>query len=109
MFAHMLDFLNRSPPDPVRLPLTSSHWPVLTILGIYLVFIKIVGPWFMQNQKPYNLDRAIKIYNIVQIAYNVILLIFVSNALFFNKNILIFIICISKFKECALHAWSWQL
>eukprot|EP00099_Drosophila_melanogaster_P022478 NP_649958.2 uncharacterized protein Dmel_CG9459 [Drosophila melanogaster] len=76
MFAHMLDFLNRSPPDPVRLPLTSSHWPVLTILGIYLVFIKIVGPWFMQNQKPYNLDRAIKIYNIVQIAYNVILLIF---------------------------------
>ncbi|XP_017004978.2 very long chain fatty acid elongase F [Drosophila takahashii] len=76
MFAHILEFLGRSPPDPVRLPLTGSHWPVLIVLTTYLVFIKILGPMFMQSRKPYDLNGVIKAYNIIQIAYNMILLVF---------------------------------
>ncbi|XP_016975596.1 elongation of very long chain fatty acids protein F [Drosophila rhopaloa] len=74
MFAHIMDFLNQVPPDPVRLPFTSSHWPVLIILSTYMVLIKVVGPLFMQNRKPYDLRGAIKAYNIVQILYNIVLL-----------------------------------
>ncbi|KAH8354205.1 hypothetical protein KR084_003110 [Drosophila pseudotakahashii] len=76
MFAHIVDFLNRSPPDPVRLPFISSHWPVLIVLTTYLVFIKILGPMFMQSRKPYDLHGVIKAYNIIQIAYNLVLLVF---------------------------------
>ncbi|XP_017074380.1 elongation of very long chain fatty acids protein F [Drosophila eugracilis] len=75
MFANILDFLNRSPTDPVRLPLTSSHWPVLTVLTIYMVFIKVVGPMFMRNRKAYDLHKVIQAYNIVQIVYNTVLLV----------------------------------
>nr|XP_016938323.1 elongation of very long chain fatty acids protein F [Drosophila suzukii] len=76
MFSHIADFLNRSPPDPVRLPFTSSHWPVLIILTTYMVLIKIVGPMFMQNRKPYDLLGIIKAYNIMQIIYNTVSLVF---------------------------------
>jgi len=107
MFSHIADFLNRSPPDPVRLPFTSSHWPVLIILTTYMVLIKIVGPMFMQNRKPYDLLGIIKAYNIMQIIYNTVSLVFVSDLevlLVMNINL-----CISQIIVCALYAWTWKL
>ncbi|XP_017111287.1 elongation of very long chain fatty acids protein F [Drosophila elegans] len=79
MFAQMMDFLNRTPPDPVRLPFTSSHWPVLAILTAYMVLIKVVGPRFMKNRKAYDLRGAIKAYNIVQIVYNIIMFVSIAH------------------------------
>jgi p-aminobenzoyl-glutamate transporter AbgT len=35
--------------------LMSSAWPVLTIVGVYLVIIKVVGPNLMKN--PRGLSR----------------------------------------------------
>ncbi|XP_052847657.1 elongation of very long chain fatty acids protein F-like [Drosophila gunungcola] len=72
----LLEFLNRSPSDPVRLPLLGSHRPVLMILATYLVFIKVLGPKIMQNRKPFDLRGVIKAYNIMQILYNIVMFIF---------------------------------
>jgi len=44
-----------------------------------MVLIKIVGPMFMQNRKPYDLLGIIKAYNIMQIIYNTVSLVFVSD------------------------------
>ncbi|KAH8384122.1 hypothetical protein KR009_012195 [Drosophila setifemur] len=71
MLATISDLVNRSPPDPVRLPLVHSHWPVLAILSIYLLVIKWIGPKLMESRKPYDLRGVIKVYNIVQIGYNI--------------------------------------
>lgn len=80
MFATILDFVNRSPPDAVRLPLTGSHGPVLAILAVYLLFIKVLGPRLMANRKAYDLGGAIKAYNIFQIVYNIGMFVTVSVA-----------------------------
>ncbi|XP_033164539.1 elongation of very long chain fatty acids protein F [Drosophila mauritiana] len=76
MLGDLVDFLGKSPPDPVRLPLLASHKPVLMVLATYLLFVKIVGPKIMRHRKPFDLRGLIKGYNIMQIVYNVIMCFF---------------------------------
>ncbi|XP_017057399.1 elongation of very long chain fatty acids protein F-like [Drosophila ficusphila] len=73
MIGYLQELLSRTPPDPVRLPLTNSHGTVLAILISYLLLVKVVGPKLMESRKPFDLRGVIKVYNIVQIIYNVIL------------------------------------
>ncbi|XP_017057587.1 elongation of very long chain fatty acids protein F-like [Drosophila ficusphila] len=76
MFDDFIDFLKKSPSDPVRMPLLSSHGPILMILGSYLLFIKVVGPKIMEKRKAFDLRGLIKAYNIMQILYNGVLFVF---------------------------------
>ncbi|XP_016959886.1 elongation of very long chain fatty acids protein F [Drosophila biarmipes] len=76
MLDDLVNFLNKSPPDPVRLPLLGGHKPVLMILAAYLLFVKVVGPKIMKKRRPFDLRGPIKVYNIMQILYNVIMLVF---------------------------------
>ncbi|XP_050521966.1 elongation of very long chain fatty acids protein AAEL008004-like [Daktulosphaira vitifoliae] len=50
--------------------LMSSMWPVLLILIAYLYFVLKLGPSIMKNRKPFNIDRIVMIYNIVQVLYS---------------------------------------
>lgn len=78
MLASMLDKLDSDPADPVRLPLLTSQRPTLILLASYLLFIKVIGPKIMENRKPFDLRGAIRVYNITQIIYNVLMFSFVS-------------------------------
>lgn len=44
-------------------------WPMLAIVVGYLVFVK-VGPHYMQNKKPMDLNIVMKIYNFCMILLN---------------------------------------
>ncbi|XP_051165729.1 elongation of very long chain fatty acids protein-like [Leptopilina boulardi] len=47
--------------------LMRTPWPGLALLGFYLHFVFNVGPRFMANKTPYQLDRIMQIYNVVQV------------------------------------------
>ncbi|XP_023718136.1 elongation of very long chain fatty acids protein AAEL008004 [Cryptotermes secundus] len=47
--------------------LMGSPWPVLFIGISYLYFVKSLGPCLMKNRPAFNLDRTIRMYNLVQI------------------------------------------
>ena len=55
--------------------LTSPFHHVVPVVGIYLTFVCYIGPRFMQDRKPYHLNRLIKWYNYVNIACNGIMCI----------------------------------
>lgn len=41
--------------------------PLLTIFAIYLFYVLKIGPRYMKNRKPFNLQKFIRCYNIFQI------------------------------------------
>ncbi|KAH8260940.1 hypothetical protein KR044_000897, partial [Drosophila immigrans] len=63
------------PLDPAtkNLPLAGSHWPLTTIIAMYLIFVLKLGRKFMEHRKPYNLKKVLAFYNIFQVIYNSIL------------------------------------
>ncbi|XP_060659637.1 elongation of very long chain fatty acids protein F-like isoform X1 [Drosophila nasuta] len=65
-------FFGLPPPDPEtkNFPLLGSHWPLTTIIAVYLIFVLKLGPKFMENRKPYNLTYVLNFYNIFQVIYN---------------------------------------
>ncbi|KAH8260937.1 hypothetical protein KR044_000898, partial [Drosophila immigrans] len=54
-------------------PLLGSHWPMTTIIAVYLIFVLKAGRMFMEHRKPYNLKKVLAVYNIFQVIYNLIL------------------------------------
>lgn len=47
--------------------LITTPWPGLALLTFYVYFVQTLGPRLMKDRKPFNLDRVMQIYNIVQI------------------------------------------
>ncbi|XP_052860218.1 elongation of very long chain fatty acids protein 7-like [Anopheles cruzii] len=47
--------------------LMGTPWPGATILGLYLMFVLKWGPKWMENKKPFRIDRIIKYYNLAQV------------------------------------------
>lgn len=45
----------------------SNPFSMFIILALYLMFILKWGPQLMENRKPYNLNKIIIAYNIIQI------------------------------------------
>lgn len=72
------DLLEKRDPRTQNFPLLGSPIPILVILGTYLYFVKSIGPKWMQNRQPYNLQSVINVYNFLQIIINFYLGTFVS-------------------------------
>lgn len=72
----MFDVFDKPPADPLELPLAIGPWPAIIIVSAYLLFVFKVGRKFMENRAPYDLQKVLKIYNLVQIVYNGLLFIF---------------------------------
>ncbi|XP_017026474.1 very long chain fatty acid elongase F-like [Drosophila kikkawai] len=71
----MIEILNMtSSGDPVQLPLMGSPWSTLIILSAYLLIALKPGRKFMENREPFDLRGVIKVYNLVQILYNSLML-----------------------------------
>ncbi|XP_026680800.1 elongation of very long chain fatty acids protein AAEL008004-like [Diaphorina citri] len=58
--------------------LMPSWFPVTTIVVVYLIFVKYVGPKMMENRKPYNIKYIILAYNLIQTLYNANIVAYVS-------------------------------
>nr|CAD7398518.1 unnamed protein product [Timema cristinae] len=51
-------------------PLIGSPVYLLVIIALYLFFVLVAGPKFMENRRPYNLKKIIAAYNIFQVVAN---------------------------------------
>lgn len=47
-----------------------SPVPILLLITSYLLFVLRVGPWWMKNRPPYNVEKPMMLYNMVQMAIN---------------------------------------
>ncbi|XP_050521964.1 elongation of very long chain fatty acids protein 7-like [Daktulosphaira vitifoliae] len=50
--------------------LYASIWPIISIIFVYLLFVLKLGPSYMKNRKPFDIDRIVMIYNIFQVFYS---------------------------------------
>lgn len=50
--------------------LMSSPLPLLTLVGAYLTFVLKIGPAFMANRKPFNLQKLMVAYNAFQVIFS---------------------------------------
>lgn len=48
-------------------PLMGSPVPILTIIFSYIYFVKVFGPNWMKNKKPYQIESVIAAYNAVMV------------------------------------------
>lgn len=55
--------------------MTGTPYPVFTILVVYLGFVLKAGPQLMNNKSPYVLKTLMRVYNIVQVLYNLYILV----------------------------------
>jgi len=60
----------KSDPRAANLPLMSSLWPTAAICLGYVVLVKLVGPWYMKDQKPFEIKRIIMTYNVLQTVFS---------------------------------------
>ena len=48
-------------------PLVNSPWPIVTIIVSYVYFVKVFGPNWMKDRKPFKIEPIICCYNILMI------------------------------------------
>ena len=54
-------------------------WSVLAIIAVYVYFVKVWGPEFMKNRKPFDIKPLILVYNITMVFVNIFFFIVVSS------------------------------
>ncbi len=52
-----------------------SFWPTPMLVAAYVYIVKIWGPRFMKDRKPYNLDTFLIYYNLFQVILSAYLFI----------------------------------
>lgn len=45
-------------------------WKILSIISLYLLFVKVIGPAYMKNRPPYDLKNVLYYYNLIHIVGN---------------------------------------
>lgn len=55
--------------------MTSTPYPVIAILVVYLLFVLKIGPRLVAYKNPYVLKTVMRVYNIVQVLYNLHILL----------------------------------
>nr|QAX90474.1 elongase of very long chain fatty acid [Phenacoccus solenopsis] len=63
-------FDNLADPTVKKWFLMNSLLYPISILGVYLYFIFLLGPKMMKNLKPFNINKFIIFYNIIQVIFN---------------------------------------
>lgn len=58
-------------PYSKELPLIDAGpWRIFGVVAVYLAFVKIIGPRFMKNREPYQLQKAILWYDWLHVIVN---------------------------------------
>uniref|UniRef100_W8AWR6 Elongation of very long chain fatty acids protein n=1 Tax=Ceratitis capitata TaxID=7213 RepID=W8AWR6_CERCA len=53
--------------------LMNSPGPVVSIVALYLLFVLKIGPAYMRDRKPYDLKKAMVVYNAFQVCFSIYL------------------------------------
>ncbi|XP_045464792.1 elongation of very long chain fatty acids protein 4-like [Harmonia axyridis] len=81
VFMAIHEFFERhGDPRTYKYILMDSIWIPFAITIAYLIFVLHIGPRFMKNRKAYDLKKPIMIYNLLQVAMNIYLCIYVVYA-----------------------------
>lgn len=55
-----------------------SPFAILTILASYIYFVKVIGPKYMKDRKPFQIEGVIIAYNIVMVILSAFFFFYVS-------------------------------
>lgn len=47
--------------------LVAKPYQGLCVIGLYLLFVLKIGPNWMKNRKPFNIERLMIVYNLIQV------------------------------------------
>lgn len=61
---------NRSDPRVNDWAMMSGPFPTLFICLFYAYFVKVLGPRFMENRKPFDLRNVMILYNLFQVIFS---------------------------------------
>ena len=76
-------------------PLMSSPLPTLLLCSAYFYIVKIWGPQFMRDRKPYELKNTLIAYNVVQaspVVVFAVVIVFVVKLLFIVAVVIVFVV-----------------
>lgn len=59
--------MSKSDPRTSSWALLGSPFPILTIIAFYVYFVKVLGPAWMKNKKPFQIEKIIIFYNVAQV------------------------------------------
>lgn len=65
-------------------PLTGSPFPMLTIIASYLYFVKVFGPAYMKDRKPFQINGLIVAYNLLMVVLSAFFFFYVSTIEMFS-------------------------
>ncbi|KAH8320008.1 hypothetical protein KR074_011042 [Drosophila pseudoananassae] len=85
MNSTILDLFQGLPADPVRLPLYRPL-PATLIVSVYLLVVLKLGPQFMASRKPYNVRKAMLVYNLFQVLMNSTLFVMAFYYMFVKQS-----------------------
>ncbi|XP_063697840.1 very long chain fatty acid elongase AAEL008004-like [Culicoides brevitarsis] len=60
-------FIELADPRTTSWPLMQTPWRILSIIGLYLMFVMYLGPRLMKNRKPFKLQKILVFYNAIQV------------------------------------------
>lgn len=63
---------------------------VLSIVGVYLIFVKFIGPWLMRNRKPFSLREPMLFYNIFMVITNTFIFYYILSRIDYGRRFLNF-------------------
>ncbi|XP_076352644.1 uncharacterized protein LOC143248093 [Tachypleus tridentatus] len=66
-------------------PLMQSPWPTLMLVFCYVYFVKVVGPTWMKDRKPFYLRKLMVVYNFTMVVVNAWLFIQIGRLGWFNN------------------------
>ncbi|KAK9875216.1 hypothetical protein WA026_006005 [Henosepilachna vigintioctopunctata] len=71
IFAKIDEILDKYGDDRIHeFSLCDSVWKPLSIVALYVLFVKKIGPWFMKDRQPYNVRNFVIVFDIIQIVAN---------------------------------------
>lgn len=68
-----LMFVDLADPRTNNWPLIHNPIPGLAIILLWLSFVKVWGPKFMANRKPFKMTKLLVVYNAIQVVVSVII------------------------------------
>lgn len=63
-----------------------SPFPILTILVTYIYFVKVIGPKYMKDRKPFQIEGLIIAYNILMVIFSAFFFFYVSKIKLYLTN-----------------------
>ncbi|XP_013782145.2 elongation of very long chain fatty acids protein AAEL008004-like [Limulus polyphemus] len=82
--------MSKGDPRTSSWPLIGSPFPMISIIASYVYFVKVFGPAWMKNKKPFSIERVIILYNIIQVILSAFFFLYGGSVTYFSPNYSLF-------------------